>query len=367
MIEKFLFLYLITTIISMNSIQSEDYDMYEDYEEEYDSYEYDEYDDEYYCKQTKEYRVCRRSHNIEEEEEQEEDCVCDNIALRYEADPNEAGHTTGFTGGSDCFNAKGGEEFCFINMKSVCNDKKYSQWANLESFNLWHNTPVYTSSEACQKKQRDEVGSYSTTGNEKVLFGIKLTKDYLVSESGDIVQFSFSGREKRSGDDDIDYDAYDDNDSGQSGYRLCQLQCEARPGECGAWGYDQFNEICHLHNINSCCGQREKHEENQDYISGYVCNVCWSTRKDCPCSVIERQGARNTTAHTVEGGGERPLTTSAVSLLRVDKTILNRDVCACKPRFIARRRKWKCFKPRCSEKSDECQDIRRCRPWKIDL
>ena len=25
-----------------------------------------------------------------------------------------AGHTTGFTGGSDCFNAKGGEEFCFI-------------------------------------------------------------------------------------------------------------------------------------------------------------------------------------------------------------------------------------------------------------
>ena len=42
----------------------------------------------------------------------------------------------------------------FIDMKSVCNDKKYSQWANLESFNLWHNTPVYTSSEACQKKQR---------------------------------------------------------------------------------------------------------------------------------------------------------------------------------------------------------------------
>ena len=37
MIEKFLFLYLITTIISMNSIQSEDYDTYEDYEEEYDS------------------------------------------------------------------------------------------------------------------------------------------------------------------------------------------------------------------------------------------------------------------------------------------------------------------------------------------
>ena len=74
----------------------------------------------------------------------------------------------------------------------------------------------------------DEVGSFSTTGNEKLLFGIKLTKDYLESESGDIVQFSFNGREKRSGDDDIDYDAYDDNDSGKSGYRLCQLQCEAR-------------------------------------------------------------------------------------------------------------------------------------------
>ena len=56
-----------------------------------------------------------------------------------------------------------------------------------------------------------------------------------------------------------------------------------RIGVCGAWSYDTFEETCYLHTAYSCCGQFDKREEDSNFISGYTCNKCWSTRNECPC------------------------------------------------------------------------------------
>ena len=56
-----------------------------------------------------------------------------------------------------------------------------------------------------------------------------------------------------------------------------------RVGQCGAWSFDTFEEICYLHIAYSCCGQFDKQESDSNFISGYTCNQCWSTRNDCPC------------------------------------------------------------------------------------
>ena len=63
-----------------------------------------------------------------------------------------------------------------------------------------------------------------------------------------------------------------------------------RIGLCGAWSFDNNEEICYLHTIDGCCGQYGKREVNSDWISGYVCPQCWSTLTgtDCPCSLKDR-------------------------------------------------------------------------------
>ena len=45
-----------------------------------------------------------------------------------------------------------------------------------------------------------------------------------------------------------------------------------------------------MHTVNTCCGQFGKRENNSNFISGYKCKVCWSTKDgtDCPCPVSER-------------------------------------------------------------------------------
>ena len=65
-----------------------------------------------------------------------------------------------------------------------------------------------------------------------------------------------------------------------------------RRGYCGAWSYDFLNAICYLHNVDACCGQFNKREENYDFVSGYTCTSCWTTKSDCTddfCTLIERQ------------------------------------------------------------------------------
>ena len=61
------------------------------------------------------------------------------------------------------------------------------------------------------------------------------------------------------------------------------LSLKNRRGQCGAWSFDTFEEICFLHTAYSCCGQFDKRESDSNFISGYTCDQCWSTRNDCPC------------------------------------------------------------------------------------
>ena len=90
-----------------------------------------------------------------------------------------------------------------------------------------------------------------------------------------------------------------------------------RPGLCGAWSFDNAEGKCYLHTVDGCCGQFGKQEANSDWISGYVCPHCWSTKgnTDCPCTIKERAVIPKT-AHGA--GGKSPLhATSSVSKLKI--------------------------------------------------
>ena len=43
-----------------------------------------------------------------------------------------------------------------------------------------------------------------------------------------------------------------------------------RCGECGAWSFDDTKGVCFLHTVDGCCGQRDKQENNSDFISGTI-------------------------------------------------------------------------------------------------
>ena len=42
--------------------------------------------------------------------------------------------------------------------------------------------------------------------------------------------------------------------------------------------------MCYLHETDGCCDQFSKRVPENEYMSGYICPVCWSTRNQCPCS-----------------------------------------------------------------------------------
>ena len=79
-----------------------------------------------------------------------------------------------------------------------------------------------------------------------------------------------------------------------------------RPGTCGAWSFDKENLECYMHTVESCCGQFGKRETNPNFVSGYVCRDCWSTKAgtDCPCGLGERT-EKPGTAHS--SGAKHPL------------------------------------------------------------
>jgi len=336
----------------------------------------------YYCKYTEDYQICRRCPDIddpacEKPNDPTDPCICDNIAVAIDIEDNDEKNTA-FIGGPDCLQDDSqNPPYCYINEASTCSDKKIAPYPNGEKFNdLWHTTPIYESNEACKNKKKVEEGQYEKIGNEKILIGIKISTDFLLTEDGKPVKFtSFKNRKKRSpegldGEDDsaFDYDYYDMNDNMNDvnqDYKSCSQQCSARKNACGAWSYDAANRICYLHNVKSCCGQRSKHEKNGAFISGYVCKSCWSTYNDCPCSDAELQGIKvNGTAHSLGQGAEKTIFTSSAALLQVDEIKLNPDLCAWIPRYIERKRKWKNFKPRCSTSPGGCNNPLRCRPIK---
>ena len=86
-------------------------------------------------------------------------------------------------------------------------------------------------------------------------------------------------------------------------------------GGCGAWSFDKNEEICHLYNVNSCCGQFGKREPNPNFTSGYHCPVCWSTKNDCPCDEAERSNEPGDSKHN-SGASPPNFVTSTVSIIK---------------------------------------------------
>ena len=43
-------------------------------------------------------------------------------------------------------------------------------------------------------------------------------------------------------------------------------------------------QMCYLHETDGCCDQLSKRVQENEYMSGYNCPVCWSTRNQCPCT-----------------------------------------------------------------------------------
>jgi len=117
-----------------------------------------------------------------------------------------------------------------------------------------------------------------------------------------------------------------------------------------------------MHTVDSCCGQFGKREDNSNFISGYVCRNCWSTKAktECPCG-LEKRTEKPGTAHS--SGANHPKHNAATAELLVFLTKGNRDVCECESRRF--RKGCRCVQPQCSSDNlgsdGKCPDRRRCR------
>ena len=101
----------------------------------------------------------------------------------------------------------------------------------------------------------------------------------------------------------------------------CKKACKDRCTTCGAWSYDDIEGKCFLHTTDACCGQFDKQEESENWISGYICNQCWSTRKECPCDLVERsQGCDGSTAFS--SGAAKPPQTNSPSVSKAIRKII---------------------------------------------
>merc|ERR1719219_2902442 len=237
-----------------------------------------------------------------------------------------------------------GKPFCYVNAASNCNDKQFSNRANNPRLELWHSSEVHYSEEACLPKNKNNNKEILDTGNEEFLEGVKINSDHLLVGS-EILRFKF---ENELTFNDPNY---------VPGYIECQDQCKLRGGNCGAWSFDAVTETCYLHNIDACCGQRGKKEEELAFISGYNCPCCWSTRNECPCDLKERlECSSDATVHT-SGAKNSKYTVDAGKLFH-STTRQNRDACKCNQVYIKAKKQWKCFKPPCK---NGCPNPNRCR------
>ena len=82
-----------------------------------------------------------------------------------------------------------------------------------------------------------------------------------------------------------------------------------RGGKCGSWSFDGSRNLCYLHDSDGCCNQFNKRVPDDNFISGYICPNCWSTKNDCPCSKDEREDDYNS---DFIAGGETPDQASSV-------------------------------------------------------
>lgn len=269
-------------------------------------------DDAYYCKMVEEwYRICRRCSTAEELCPDEPDvCQCENIEAYNSL-------TEEYYGGSDCEK----NDFCYVSYEtSNCPDEDFDEKV-FDTRNYWHHGHIVRSKHACKANFTINM-DYTDTGNEEYLPGYKLITDHLViaNTSEKII---------------INLETAED----------CLDQCRARPGNCGAWSYDVENSQCYIHNVESCCDQKSKTEISENFISGYACPHCWSTRNECPCPIKDRQKGKDGISHT--SGGSKLIQSSPTGLLEVNDeigTYVKRKPCGCKWR--QRQGRWKCEVPR---------------------
>jgi len=284
-------------------------------------------DDEFYCAKDKfkDMEFCQTCNKKEWDPycNLAEECKCSNVRVKV------GGQLKG--GVEDCKE----NGWCYVTDPWLCTDTDYPDYY-MDNFD----GELFRSSEACTKTQ-------DNTGNEAELKGIKILNDRLRNiENGTLT-------------DELTFIMEDST--------ACKAECDSRKGQCGAWSYDKKELICYLHTVDSCCGQFGKREINEDFVSGYACNACWSTKSgtECPCSVEDRLGTSS--IKHCNGCAKPSIHNGPGALLAVIPTKLNPDHCKCERRFI--RGRCRCIKKQCKNDTDNqngtCTDQRRCRAFAI--
>merc|ERR1711935_249472 len=262
-------------------------------------------EDEYYCQSNKESKICHRCSDLESDcprKQEETDCRCDNTAIN---------NGSQFLGGAKCDSESDyGDPYCYVREDSNCEDKEENKFAT-ESPNVWIKGKVYISQQAC------EEGQLASTGNEELLEGFQIispndTLNFNDSETKEALKFNFLEQAyedwKESEGFKTNYTKWlkKEKNSTESIHTHCEWQCARRNGKksvCGAWSFDKAQKICHLYYVTACCGQLDKREPNKDFVSGYVCPHCWSTRNKCPCNNKKLEEKPADTAHSKGGSG----------------------------------------------------------------
>jgi len=286
---------------------------------------------EWYCKMEQDkYQICHK--NPDGIPEPPNECKCENIKFAKSDGSYEL-----YGGPEQC---ETDDPFCYVTEDSKCFDSEYSS-VNEQIGNIWSGgKEILYSYEACEAKQDDRIG------NERVLQGVKITGDRIreaevrnneVIGLGEEISFFYEEWEE------------------------CQDECLSRQGQCGAWSFDKEEETCYLHTIESCCGQFGKRKRNSNWISGYACHKCWSTKRgtDCPCSQKERQQG---IVIQQGAGGKAPLHATSSGSLTVQSVNVAKNACKCVPKRTKRGR-IRCRKPYCAKPGDKegCKDKRKCR------
>jgi len=290
---------------------------------------------EWYCKLEKDkFQICHK--NKDGIARSPSECRCENMKFVK----NDGSYEL-YGGPEQCNDPN--DAFCFVSEDSNCGDledeygNKFSS-VNDRIENIWSDKEIWYSNEACVADYQDD-----NVGNQELLEGIKIKGDRILEVADNGIDLG----------PELEFDMED--------WEECQGECLARQGNCGAWSFDKEEESCYLHTVESCCGQFGKRARDPNWVSGYVCHKCWSTKRgtDCPCPIEERTMAPKT-AHGA--GGRAPLHATSSGSLTVQSVNVARNACKCKPRRTQRGR-IKCRKPFCAEPGDEkgCQDKRKCR------
>merc|ERR1711976_521299 len=300
-----------------------------------------------YCNaKDNDWKVCRTCNDVTKKcDEDPSGCYCENIEIQNPSTKN-------LTGGSDC---KDG--FCYVSQNSGCSDwvDGHDAFAYAGFDDLWNHQKVFRSTQACQSTIKID------TGNEPILTGVKIIGNFLhsveVIQTGDTVKLDSTVKRPL-----VFY---------TETHEECMEECKSRCGICGAWSYDDFEGNCYLHTADACCGQKGKQERNIDWISGYICPICWSTGRgaECPCSLTQRlKGPTGCSAIAQNSGATVPQYKTPTGQLEVHTIKVKEDTCACIPKTIRRRRfgnRRICRKPICYDITlnpcGRCKDQRRCR------